>query len=64
MDRMANITGIPEVNQEHLQLLRYEVGQYYQTHNDYIPYQVRKTTRDSICRHGGTAHTLAIAILN
>ena len=41
MERMANITGIPEVNQEHLQLLRYEVGQYYQTHNDYIPYQVR-----------------------
>ena len=43
MGRMANVTGIPEVNQEHLQLLQYEVGQYYQTHNDYIPYQVRAT---------------------
>jgi Rps23 Pro-64 3,4-dihydroxylase Tpa1-like proline 4-hydroxylase len=58
MDRMANITGIPEVNQEHLQLLRYEVGQYYQTHNDYIPYQVRKTTRDS--NSGSVAMTVQL----
>lgn len=41
MDRIANITGIPEGNHEHLQLLRYEVGQFYQSHNDYIDYQVR-----------------------
>jgi prolyl 4-hydroxylase len=40
MDRIANITGIPEPNSENLQLLRYEHGQYYQTHNDYIPYQL------------------------
>lgn len=39
--RMENITGIPETNAEFLQLLRYEEGQYYQSHNDYIPYQVR-----------------------
>lgn len=39
MDRIANITGIPEMNSENLQLLRYEEGQFYQTHNDYIPYQ-------------------------
>ena len=30
MDRIANITGIPEPNSENLQLLRYEQGQYYQ----------------------------------
>ena len=39
--RMENITGIPETNAEFLQLLRYDTGQYYHTHNDYIPYQVR-----------------------
>jgi hypothetical protein len=33
---MENVTGIPESYQEHLQLLRYDPGQYYQTHNDYI----------------------------
>ena len=27
MDRMSNITGVAETNAEHLQLLRYEVGQ-------------------------------------
>lgn len=30
MERIANITGIPEPNSENLQLLRYEQGQYYQ----------------------------------
>jgi prolyl 4-hydroxylase len=39
MQRISNITGIDETNSENLQLLRYEKGQYYQTHNDYIPYQ-------------------------
>jgi prolyl 4-hydroxylase len=39
MDRIANITGTPETNSEYLQLLRYEEGQFYQIHNDYIPYQ-------------------------
>jgi prolyl 4-hydroxylase len=38
--RIENITGIPEVNSENLQLLRYENNQFYQTHSDYIPYQV------------------------
>jgi len=40
MQRMEKITGIPEANAENLQLLRYENSQFYQTHNDYIPYQV------------------------
>jgi prolyl 4-hydroxylase len=38
-ERIATITGIPEINQEYIQLLRYEVGQYYNTHSDYIPHQ-------------------------
>jgi len=37
MARVENITGIPQVNSENFQLLRYEQNQFYQTHNDYIP---------------------------
>lgn len=40
MDRISNITGIPELNSENLQLLRYEENQFYNTHNDFIEYQV------------------------
>jgi len=36
MGRIANTTGIPVENSEHLQLLRYQVGQFYNTHHDYI----------------------------
>ena len=39
MDRIANLTNTPEVNSEYLQLLRYEVGQFYQRHHDYIEHQ-------------------------
>lgn len=35
-DRMEQLTGIPMVNSEHIQLLRYELGQFYRTHHDYI----------------------------
>jgi prolyl 4-hydroxylase len=42
MNRIANITGTPEMNSEYLQLLRYEEGQFYTTHNDYIPYQIER----------------------
>ena len=42
MDTIANLTGIPETNQERMQLLRYQVGQYYKTHHDYL---VRDKTR-------------------
>jgi len=31
--------GIPSENSEDLQLLKYEVGQFYNTHHDYIPHQ-------------------------
>jgi prolyl 4-hydroxylase len=37
-DRIANITGTPEINSEYLQLLRYEEGQFYRIHNDYLYY--------------------------
>jgi prolyl 4-hydroxylase len=37
--RIANITGTPEMNSEYLQLLHYEEGEFYGTHNDYIPYE-------------------------
>ena len=34
--RIEAITNIPETNSEHLQLLKYEVGQYYRQHHDFI----------------------------
>lgn len=40
IDRITNLTGIPEANSEYLQLLRYEEGQYYQTHHDLIGHQL------------------------
>ena len=44
MQRIENITGVPEVNSENLQLLRYEKNQFYQTHSDFIPYQIDRPT--------------------
>eukprot|EP00934_Nitzschia_sp_Nitz4_P009155 Nitzschia sp. Nitz4//scaffold230_size58257//49981//51289//NITZ4_006488-RA/size58257-processed-gene-0.53-mRNA-1//1//CDS//3329543271//9145//frame0 len=44
MARIANITGIPETNSEHLQLLRYEKDQFYNVHSDYIPHQIERPT--------------------
>lgn len=38
-NRISKVTGTPEVNQENLQLLHYDVGQYYNSHHDYIPSQ-------------------------
>jgi prolyl 4-hydroxylase len=42
IERLSELTGIPETNSEHLQLLRYETGQKYQTHHDYIPYHAKR----------------------
>ena len=39
IDRISNVTGIPEQNSEYLQLLQYKVGQFYKTHHDYIEQQ-------------------------
>jgi prolyl 4-hydroxylase len=36
MGKVEHLTGFPEQNSEHLQLLKYEVGQLYETHHDYI----------------------------
>jgi prolyl 4-hydroxylase len=35
--RIEQLTGIPEKNSEHFQILRYEEGQFYNVHHDYIP---------------------------
>lgn len=40
MDRIAAVTGIPEKNSEYLQLLRYDKGQFYRTHHDFIGHHV------------------------
>jgi prolyl 4-hydroxylase len=36
MERLSNLTGIPVNNSEALQLLKYEEGQFYKSHHDYI----------------------------
>uniref|UniRef100_A0A7S2EJ16 Fe2OG dioxygenase domain-containing protein n=1 Tax=Ditylum brightwellii TaxID=49249 RepID=A0A7S2EJ16_9STRA len=36
IQRISKVTGVPEVNFEHIQLLKYEEGQFYKTHHDYI----------------------------
>lgn len=37
--RMGDVMGIPPQNSEDLQLLRYELNQFYNTHHDYIEHQ-------------------------
>ena len=39
VNRIEQVTKIPQVNSESLQLLRYEKGQYYRTHHDLIEHQ-------------------------
>ena len=36
LKKIENVTGVPDGNSEFLQLLRYEPGQFYKTHHDYI----------------------------
>ena len=36
--RLNSLTGIPTQNYEDLQMLKYEGGQFYRTHHDYIPH--------------------------
>jgi prolyl 4-hydroxylase len=40
--RMSAVMGIPSNHSEDLQLLKYEIGQYYRTHHDFIPHQVER----------------------
>merc|ERR1712130_5188 len=37
MQRVEDLVGIPLDNSEHLQILEYEIDQFYRTHHDYIP---------------------------
>jgi prolyl 4-hydroxylase len=39
IERIATVTSTNVNNSEHIQLLRYEPGQFYQQHHDYIEYQ-------------------------
>ncbi len=39
MDRISNVTGVPTPNFEDFQMLKYEEGQFYRTHHDYIEHQ-------------------------
>eukprot|EP00593_Proboscia_inermis_P014804 CAMPEP_0171301360 /NCGR_PEP_ID=MMETSP0816-20121228/10553_1 /TAXON_ID=420281 /ORGANISM="Proboscia inermis, Strain CCAP1064/1" /LENGTH=212 /DNA_ID=CAMNT_0011778897 /DNA_START=166 /DNA_END=801 /DNA_ORIENTATION=- len=34
--RMSQVVGIPNHNFEHMQILRYKIGQYYNPHHDFI----------------------------
>jgi prolyl 4-hydroxylase len=38
-DRIAKVLDIPAVNSEDFQMLRYEKGQFYRTHHDFIDHQ-------------------------
>ena len=39
-DRIAKVTGIPTGNSEDLQILKYEQGEKYGLHHDYVPQQL------------------------
>jgi prolyl 4-hydroxylase len=41
-NRLSNLTDILEPNSEYLQLLRYEPGQHYQVHHDYIEHHLER----------------------
>jgi prolyl 4-hydroxylase len=42
LTKIENLTGIPDANSEYLQLLKYEVGQFYNTHHDYINFHLER----------------------
>jgi prolyl 4-hydroxylase len=44
MNRIATITGIAETSYEFIQMLRYDKGQFYQLHNDYMSYQQNRSS--------------------
>jgi len=41
-EKITNVTGIPDENSENLQILKYELNQYYESHHDYIEYQQKR----------------------
>lgn len=36
LGKIEKLTGVPDANSEYLQLLKYEKGQFYKVHHDYI----------------------------
>jgi prolyl 4-hydroxylase len=42
LERLSNFTNIPETNSEYIQLLRYDPGQYYHPHHDYIQHHTER----------------------
>jgi prolyl 4-hydroxylase len=44
LERIEELTGIPDVNSEYLQLLRYEETQQYKTHHDFIPVHLDRSS--------------------
>jgi len=38
IEKLEALTGVPDSHQEYLQLLHYDVGQYYHSHHDYIDF--------------------------
>ncbi len=41
--RIEQMTRIPDTNSEYLQLLHYDVGQFYKIHHDYIDFHLNRT---------------------
>lgn len=37
IERISNLTGIYDHHAEYMQLLRYDVGDFYETHHDFVP---------------------------
>lgn len=67
MARMQSVTGIPPENSEALQLLRYEVGQFYRVHHDLIVHEIDRMQgpRVSIyydCYDGTTCHLSKVCL--
>lgn len=43
LQRIEYITNISDTNSEYLQLLHYDVGQFYKVHHDYIDFHLNRT---------------------
>jgi len=42
--KISDMSTVPVNNSEYMQLLKYEVGEYYHPHSDYNPYHAKKQT--------------------
>jgi len=57
--RIANITGLDIENQEDAQILKYEVGNYYFSHNDYWSPSFYQSAEMTAMTHAGHKNRLA-----